>query len=100
MSVQQKVVFIQRGLPGLGIHEDPPIIRSIVHDDQRLGFFFPSTQGILPAAGSDDLPDHGLTVPRLPRWHVGYVGAVQWRLLSLPCPSDSHIRMVCEGNCF
>ena len=40
MSVQQKVVFYTARPTRFGeIHEDPPIIRSIVHDDQRLGFF-------------------------------------------------------------
>ena len=101
MSVQQKVVFYAaRPSRVEAIHEDPPIIRSIVCDDQRLGFF-------PKYAGKHFLQLETMIFQTMDRLCPDYRGGMwdMWELSNggcylSPALSDSHIRMVCEGNCF
>ena len=101
MSVQQKVVFYAaRPLRFGEIHEDPPIIRSIVREDQRLGFF-------PKYAGKYFLQLEAVIFQTMDRLCPDYRGGMwdMWELSNggcylSPALSDSHIRMVCEGNCF
>ena len=101
MSVQQKVVFYAvRPIRFGEIHEDPPIIRSIVPDDQRLGFF-------PKYAGKYFLQLEAMIFQTMDRLCPDYHGGMwdMWELSNggcylSPALSDSHIRMVCEGNCF
>ena len=101
MSVQQKVVFYAvRPIRFGEIHEDPPIIRSIVPDDQRLGFF-------PKYAGKYFLQLEAIIFQTMDRLCPDYHGGMwdMWELSNggcylSPAPSDSHIRMACEGNCF
>jgi hypothetical protein len=101
MSVQQKVVFYAASPAHIQeIHEDPPIIRSLVRDDQRLGFF-------PKYAGKYFLQLEAMIFQTMDRLCPDYHGGMwdMWELSNggcylAPALPDQQVKMVCDGNCY
>lgn len=101
MSVQQKVVFYAARPTRFGvIHEEAPISRRLVREDQRLGFF-------PKYAGKYFLQLEAMIFQTMDRLCPDYNGGMwdMWELSNGGCylsPDlpDIQVRMVCEGNCF
>ncbi|HBX74442.1 antirestriction protein [Haliea sp.] len=101
MSIQQRVVvYVPTPVRIEEIHERPPITRSIVREDQRLGFF-------PKYAGEYFLQLEAMIFQTMDRLCPDYNGGM-WTMWELsnggcylsPALPDDQVRMVCEGNCF